>query len=119
MGLILRVDTAHSQYVKQTEIIPNFFDDWRQQLDSFDTSEAIKKLLSQVRSVDEFIQTNEPFKQIKINEQKAKEDVAYSLAQLSFIAESISVFLPRTSAKILECIRENKMPEKPLFARLP
>lgn len=118
MAISYGVDTSHSQYVKQQVIFPHLFGEWKSNLDVFDTSESIKKLMSQVRAVDEFIQLNEPFKQIKINEQKAKEDVAYVLAQLTFIAGNLSVFLPKTSAKILECIVENKMPERPLFARL-
>jgi len=37
--------------------------------------------------------------------------------ELGFIAETLSFFLPKTSEKIKECIRENKMPDKPLFPR--
>jgi methionyl-tRNA synthetase len=118
MATTYGVDTTHVQYVGQLALFPHVFNDWKSSLDIFDTGESIKKLISLVKAVDEFIQLHEPFKQIKINEQKAKEDVAYALAQLTFIAESISVFLPKTSGKILECIRENKMPEKPLFNRL-
>jgi hypothetical protein len=41
------------------------------------------------------------------------------LRELHGIAEALAVFMPQTSAKILECIKDNKMPEKPLFGRLP
>ena len=61
----------------------------------------------------------EPFKVIKINKKEGTESIKRCLLQLWNIANWLAPFLPKTSAKILECISENKMPERPLFNRLP
>ena len=64
-------------------------------------------------------QRNELFKKIKSTPEEAKKEVHTELLNLLVGALMLEPFLPRTSAKILECIRENKMPEKALFGRLP
>lgn len=87
-------------------------------LENFDLSRRMNEIWLNISSVDEDIQKNEPFKKIKINEEEAKKDVYRELYHLYGIALLLENFLPRTSTKILECIRENKMPEKPLFGRL-
>jgi methionyl-tRNA synthetase len=88
-------------------------------LEKFDLSKKIGELMLSMNSLDEDIQKNEPFKKIKVNKEEAEKDVYRVLYHLHGIALTLESFIPRTSAKILECIRENKMPEKPLFARLP
>ncbi len=80
---------------------------------------AIKKIFMFSQSVDLMIQEQEPFKVFKSDPEKAKEIVSICLAHLKFIAHQLEIFMPKTSAKIIECILSNKMPEKPLFNRLP
>jgi methionyl-tRNA synthetase len=67
---------------------------------------------------DVFIQDREPFKVYKINPEEAKQLVEHAMAMLYVVAHLFEVIMPQTSAKILECIKENKMPEKALFNRL-
>lgn len=86
---------------------------------TFDTNKIIKYAMEEVRGMDFLIQSKEPFKLIKTDEAAAKEVVYILLSKLFYLGLILKPFLPRTSEKILECIRENKMPEKPLFARLP
>ncbi len=99
-------------------------------LENFDIAKRINEILFNVNIIglhkingisliDGDIQKCEPFKKIKTNEDEAKKDVYRELFHLYGNALMLQPFLPRTSAKILECIRENKMPEKPLFNRLP
>jgi methionyl-tRNA synthetase len=87
-------------------------------IQGFDTNAAIKSIMHKINTLDEYIATHEPFKVVKVDEQKGKEMIEYCLNSLAGIAEDLAPFIPQTSAKILECIRENKMPEKPLFNRL-
>jgi methionyl-tRNA synthetase len=89
------------------------------QLDNLNASQGLKTITELVGILDNLIQTKEPYKKIKINEAEAKADVHILLENLYTIATYLEIFMPKTSAKILECIRENKMPEKPLFNRLP
>ena len=89
-----------------------------QEIQNFDINAAVKKIMQEISKLDEYIATNEPFKVIKTDLEKGKEMISQCLVSLETIAENLTPFVPRTSAKILECIRENKMPEKPLFNRL-
>ncbi|MCX6756683.1 MAG: class I tRNA ligase family protein, partial [Candidatus Nomurabacteria bacterium] len=88
-------------------------------LNVFDTNLGIKGIFLFLNNLDKVIQEKEPYKLIKTDENKAKEIVEFLLYNLYITSLSLGIFLPSTSTKILECIRENKMPEKPLFNRLP
>jgi hypothetical protein len=74
-------------------------------------------IFSMVKYVDVKIQKDQAYKIIKENKLKAFGMIYEQKKDLYCIAENLKYFLPKTSAKILECIRENKMPEKPLFNR--
>jgi methionyl-tRNA synthetase len=87
-------------------------------LENFDIKKAIEEVTAKIASLDKKIQSEEPFKVIKVDEEKGKAIIRELLIMLHEIASDLEVFLPKTSTKILECIRENKMPEKPLFNRL-
>jgi len=78
---------------------------------------AITKINECVALADEFIQAHEPYKLVKTDPEKAKEYIKESLADLDRIAKMLEVVMPETSAKIFECLKENKMPETPLFPR--
>ncbi|MEN9552052.1 MAG: hypothetical protein RI935_429 [Candidatus Parcubacteria bacterium] len=86
--------------------------------DNHDMNLALKQVMNRMRTLDEYIASNEPFKVIKVDEVKGKEMLYHCLSELDVIVCELVSFMPRTSAKILECIRENKMPESPLFGRL-
>lgn len=86
-------------------------------LHNFDIKKAIEIVMTQINTLDKKIQEEEPFKVIKVDESKGKVIIKELLEMLYDIGIDLQIFLPQTSAKILECIRENKMPEKPLFNR--
>lgn len=88
------------------------------ELGAFNTNLVIKNISLAINDMDKKIQESEPYKLIKIDEARGKQEVKALLDRLFYVAVSLSPFLPKTSAKILECIRENKMPEKALFNRL-
>lgn len=87
-------------------------------LEGFDVKKSIESVMSEVSALDRKIQSEEPFKVIKVDEEKGKAIIKELLITLFAIACDLQIFLPKTSAKIIECIKENKMPEKPLFGRL-
>jgi methionyl-tRNA synthetase len=86
-------------------------------LSEYNIKKAIEVVMMQVSWLDKDIQSNEPFKVIKTDTVKGGEMILMLVKQLAEIAHSLQPLLPQTSAKILECIHENKMPEKPLFNR--
>ena len=87
-------------------------------MNEFDIRKAITCCMQAVKKLDQKIQETEPFKVIKVDKEKGSHLILEMLLDLSAVATQLSLFMPRTSEKILECIRENKMPEKPLFNRL-
>ena len=115
-GVTLNQEQKDEKYVMEHEQL-DLKDDLNK-LEEFDINFAIKNVFSLVREMDNLIQTTEPFKLIKVDEVKAKEIVFSLLSNLYYFGIIVRPFIPNTSAKIIECIRENKMPEKPLFNRL-
>jgi methionyl-tRNA synthetase len=96
------------------QVKPAGFDE---KIDNFDLKSAIDLLWLNINYLDGFIQTNQPFKKIKNEPEVAKKDIQFLLNDLMSIAELLQPFLPQTSAKIIDLIKQNKKPEKPLFAR--
>jgi methionyl-tRNA synthetase len=96
-----------------------FLKNYKDGFEYFNVRKVMDAVMSQISWLDADIQSNEPFKVIKVDPKRGGEMILGLVGQLAEIATSLKPILPRTSAKILECIRENKMPEKPLFNRLP
>ena len=88
------------------------------ELSNFDTKKAINNLFYKINLLDKEIQEKKPFELYKTNEKDARDIVTSLLVKLNIYAHELEIFLPKTSSKILECIRENKMPEVALFGRL-
>jgi methionyl-tRNA synthetase len=84
---------------------------------SFDLSKKMGEIWQQIALLDEHIQKTEPFKKIKVDPDAAKKDVHDMLANLYSISYMLEPFLPETASTIQNLIRENNMPEKPLFMR--
>jgi len=70
-----------------------------------------------IGDLDEYIQVNQPFKVIKVDEQAGKEHIKILVQKLSIIAQRLIPIMPETAEKILSLIKENKKPETPLFLR--
>lgn len=85
----------------------------------FDLHRAIDFVWNDVGNLDKMIQEQEPFKVVKTDPEKGKKMIAEMVAHLWGIASVLEPFLPNTSKEIQSLIRECKMPETPLFNRLP
>lgn len=70
-----------------------------------------------ISNLDLYIQKEEPFKKIKIDEVGAKQDVEHLLKELHSVASQLTPFMPTTAEAILQAIKENRKPEN-LFPRL-
>jgi methionyl-tRNA synthetase len=69
-----------------------------------------------IQHADKFIQDNQPFKVIKTDEAKGKEQISYLLTQIAEIAHLLRPILPSSSGKIIKALEENKI-DAPLFMR--
>jgi len=86
-------------------------------LDSYDLQRASKAVWDLIASTDKIIQEREPFKKIKTDKAAALKDIQELLARLDVIGTMLQPFLPQTAEKIIALVKENKMPESPLFMR--
>ena len=87
-------------------------------INAFDLSKAMNEIWDGIGEMDVYIANEKPFSVIKEDEMKGKEMIYKLVSDLYFIATGLAPFMPTTSAKILELIKDNKKPEFPLFARL-
>ncbi len=87
-------------------------------INAFDLSKAMNEIWDGIGEMDVYIANEKPFSVIKEDEVKGKEMIYKLVRDLYFIATGLAPFMPTTSAKILELIKDNKKPEVPLFARL-
>ncbi len=94
-----------------------FTSDFEEALDNFDVQKATNSIVGWVAHIDSIIQVTQPFKLIKTDEIKAKEIIEELVKKLFDLSKYIEIFLPETAKTIQTLIKENKMPEKPLFAR--
>ncbi len=88
----------------------NFFE-------KFDIQKAADYVWGQIGELDKFIQETEPFKVVKVDEEKGKSLISDMVVRLYKIAKMLYPILPETSKKIQELIKANKKPEQPLFLR--
>lgn len=119
-NLTSRVMTMATNYgvnLNEEELTFRYYQEENLDLELFDINKFINKIWLELRGLDEYIQKTEPFKKIKTDEDGAKKDVRYLLVNLYKNALALEPFLPETSIKIQELIRENKKPENPLFLR--
>lgn len=115
---VMKMATTYGVSIDSSVVIQNSYDEKiTNAINEYNLAGAMKIISELIKDTDTIIATREPFKKIKINEEEAKKDVEELLHNLNILGKKLQCFLPHTSSKILECIRENKMPEKPLFNR--
>ncbi|MDE2188350.1 MAG: methionine--tRNA ligase [Patescibacteria group bacterium] len=85
--------------------------------ENYNLQEAAQAVWSLIAGTDKIIQEREPFKKIKTDKIAAEKDIKELLIRLDMISTMLQPLLPETAKKIAACIKENKMPETPLFMR--
>lgn len=89
-------------------------------MNEYKVNEAIRWITNRVGELDSYIQMMEPFKLVKdenrINE--GKDIIINCLYRLADISHHLYYFMPETAMYIYNHIKDNKMPEKPMFNRL-
>ncbi len=87
-------------------------------VEEFDLQKAMNHIWENIGTIDQKIQLTRPFSVIKEDRDAGVAIINELVSDLYGIAVSLAPFLPATSESIIDCIRENKKPETPLFARL-
>ncbi len=87
-------------------------------VENFELNKALDEVWKTIATLDAFIQSNAPFKKIKINKDEAHIDIRFLLSGLTEISNVLQPFLPATAEAIADCLKNKKVPEKPLFMRM-
>lgn len=86
-------------------------------MELFDIHMAVNLIWGNIARLNESIQEKAPFKLIKTDKIGAKKIIEDMVRDLFAVAKELEPFMPETAKKIQALVRENKMPEQPLFAR--
>jgi len=86
-------------------------------LEKFEINKTCEYIWSEISEMDKFIQENQPFKVVKTDKEKGQKMISDLVIRLYSVARMLNPILPETSAKIKELIKQNKTPERSLFAR--
>jgi len=118
-NLVSRIMKMSATNLKSSPKIPEkkLPADFRKQMEKFNIQEATNFIWCEIGEIDNQIQQTEPFKLVKTDPKRAKKIIEDLVTRLYGVAIMLSPIMPETSKKIQEMVRENKMPEKPLFPR--
>lgn len=119
-NLSSRILTLSEKYIPEGFILDRgfiFIPQVPESMDNFKIHNAINAIWNLIDILDKYIQETQAFKVIKEDEEKGKKLIITYVTRLYDIAKSLEPFLPETSLKIQELIKQNKKPESPLFLR--
>lgn len=88
------------------------------QMKVYELQEALSIVWDHIQTFDEVIATEEPFKLIKVEPERAKKMITTLVFGVHEIAVALEPFMPETAEKIMNAVHQNKKPEN-LFPRLP
>lgn len=91
--------------------------DYKKALESFDIQTATNIVWKHIALADQLIQEKAPFKLVKTDKTAAVEIIKDLCSRLYFIGQILEPILPKTSETIRELVKDNKMPDVPLFLR--
>lgn len=116
-NLVSRILTMSEKYLTEKVILPVYENDQSEYWDKYDIKTVMDLTWHLIGDLDQYIQKEQPFKVIKIDEQAGKEHIKILVQKLSIIARRLIPIMPETAEKIINLIKENKKPEQPLFLR--
>ncbi len=111
------LDAETSEKFAQTDIAKNLHEKQTKGFENFNIQIAADAVWEVISLADKLIQDTQPFKTIKVDKEKGEGEIRILLAYLETIAIALFTILPESSAKILSYVKDNKMPETPLFVR--
>lgn len=118
-NLVSRVMTMAENNLEKAVAVKKveFPEDFKEKIESYDLQKAADIIWKKISDLDEKIQKTEPFKLVKTDKEKAQKIITELVQGIYEVAVYLEPFLPETSEKIKNLVKENKKPEKPLFVR--
>jgi methionyl-tRNA synthetase len=119
-NLTSRIMTLSEAHCEGFDELPNIMhpENIIKSVESFDIQKAMNHIWENIATIDQKIQLTKPFSVIKEDRETGVAIINDLVSDLYGIAVSLAPFMPKTSEAIIECIRENRKPVVPLFARL-
>lgn len=114
---ILKMSETHLADPIERPELASFDKDYVDALENFNIQGACDFIWKKVGEMDERITTEEPFKLVKTEPEKAKKIIRELLAELYIVGRMLNPIMPKTSIIIKTAILANKKPEN-LFGRL-
>ncbi len=118
-NLASRILALSEKYLSECPPIPDKsdFTEYFDFYEKFDIQKACDFIWNEITALDKMIQTTEPFKVIKVDEEKGKALLNDLVVKLYTIARMLNPIMPETNAILKKLIKENKKPTNPLFMR--
>lgn len=119
-NLTSRILTLSEKYLENSidQNVQYYVDtDYALSVDNYNLTRAMDRIWDAIKYLDEYIQKEQPFKVIKVDIEKGRNQIKHLVIELFRISKILEPFLPETSRKIQELIKANKKPEQPLFIR--
>ncbi len=86
-------------------------------LNNFEINKAVQMIWLEITALDTLIQETQPFKLVKTDAEAGKKIIRELATRLYTVGRMLNPILPETSKKIKELVKENKMPDAPLYMR--
>lgn len=112
-NLTSRILTLSEKYIEPIADMPAYAN----AIENFDIQKTMEHIRGTISELDKYINDTKPFSIIKTDEDGGKEIIRECVKRLAVIVVSLRPFIPETSTKIEQLIKENKKPETPLFLR--
>ncbi len=87
-----------------------FPEDYAHALEHFEFNRAIETVWNRIEILDRRIAEEEPFRVVKVDEEKGLKMISNLVSELSIIARLLEPMLPSTSCAIISTIKANKKP---------
>ncbi len=118
-NLVSRIMKMAADNLSEPVSIPEWEDmsEYFTLLQNFEINKAADYIWAEISRMDLFIQENQPFKVVKTDPEAGKKMISELVMRLYSVARMLNPMLPETSGTIKQLIKENKVPEKPLFLR--
>jgi len=113
---VMKMAATHLE--KPIEIPPDTItEDFKNALNNFDIQKASSIVWKNIAEADAIIQEKAPFKLVKTDKATAQKIIQDLCIRLYTIGRMLNPIMPETSIVVKNLVKENKMPDKPLFAR--
>lgn len=86
-------------------------------LNNFEINKAVQMIWTEITALDTLIQETQPFKLVKTDPEAGKKIIRELAVRLYTVGRMLNPILPETSKIIEDLVKENKMPDAPLYMR--